>query len=87
MPHPDQLFVEQGQIKGVKLVKAIVVFDLIHCITFLFTFRTFNTLTQSQETFIKELVEKCHLLLKETYPQGTHFAESVRVRITTITFV
>jgi hypothetical protein len=25
--------------------------------------------------------------LKETYPQGTHFAESVRVRITTITFV
>uniref|UniRef100_A0A915D4L0 Uncharacterized protein n=1 Tax=Ditylenchus dipsaci TaxID=166011 RepID=A0A915D4L0_9BILA len=35
-------------------------------------------LTQSQENFIKEVTDKCHTLLKETYPQGAHFADSVR---------
>ncbi|KAI1720295.1 THO complex subunit 1 transcription elongation factor domain-containing protein [Ditylenchus destructor] len=39
---------------------------------------TSTNLTGSQENFLKEVTDQCFALLKETYPQGTHFVDSVK---------
>ncbi|KAI1718465.1 THO complex subunit 1 transcription elongation factor domain-containing protein [Ditylenchus destructor] len=39
---------------------------------------TSNNLTGSQENFLKEITDQCFTLLKETYPQGSHFVDSVK---------
>lgn len=36
-------------------------------------------LSAPEEAFVRELTDRCHSLLRETYPHGAHFAESVRV--------